>query len=77
MARNRRILAGAALILSSAALVTLAGHRPAEAQRQRPTKLLVGDKAVLYQSIDEFEREIEMADMIADRPLVLVTGSAT
>ena len=77
MFRLPRVLRAAAWIAGTAGLATMAHHAPAEAQRNRAAKLEVGDRAVLYETIDEFERDVDMADMIVDRPLVLVTGSAT
>ncbi len=39
--------------------------------------LEVGEDAVLFESWDENEQMVDMADMIDGKPLVLVTGSCT
>ncbi len=40
-------------------------------------ELDVGDQAILFQTVDENMAAANMADMIVDKPLVLVTGSCT
>ena len=45
--------------------------------QQRPRKLLKGDQALLYTTINEHEQNVDMAPLIDGRPLVLVVGSAT
>jgi hypothetical protein len=39
--------------------------------------LKAGDQAILFKSVDENMKPVDMADMIKGKPLVLVTGSCT
>ena len=37
----------------------------------------VGDTAPLFQTLDENMQPVDMANLIADRPLVIIVGSAS
>jgi hypothetical protein len=37
----------------------------------------VGDQAVLFNSVDENMEPVDMADLVQDKPLVVVVGSAS
>ena len=50
---------------------------PLSQDQQRPRKLLKGEQALLYTSINEHEQSVNMEPLIDGRPLVLVVGSAT
>jgi len=39
--------------------------------------LKAGDQAILFKSVDENMKPVDMADMIKGKPLVLLTGSCT
>jgi hypothetical protein len=77
-------------LVAASVLVVLAGFWPlggrisgsdsggsSGVEVEQARRLEVGDQAILFTTIDEHERPVDMADLIDGRPLVLVTGSVT
>jgi len=52
-------------------LTAILGCGPVNASPQK------GDQAQLFKSVDENLKPVDMRDMIKDRPLVLIVGSAS